>query len=57
MKQGAHQYHGNNIGRRYRFLSKLGPLKSIRVKRWLAVFPEECLVFGTPKKKGKSAVK
>jgi hypothetical protein len=57
VKQGAHHYNGKNIGRSYRFLSKLGPLQAIRVKQWLAVFPQESLFFGKPKRKGKIALK
>ncbi len=39
MKQGAHTYHGQKIGRADRLLSKLGPLAKIRPEVWLSVFP------------------
>lgn len=41
MKQGAHTYHGQKIGRADRLLSKLGPLGKIRPEVWLSVFPSE----------------
>ena len=41
MKQGAHTYHGQKIGRADRLLSKLGPLAKIRPEVWLSVFPSD----------------
>jgi len=40
MKQGAHYYYGDRIGRAFRFISKLGPLPKIRPKVWAEVFGE-----------------
>ena len=41
MKQGAHTYHGQKIGRADRLLSKLGRLEKIRPEVWLSVFPSD----------------
>ena len=46
MKQGAHTYHGQKIGRADRLLSKLGPLAKIRPEVWLSVFPGDQALTG-----------
>jgi hypothetical protein len=51
MKQGAHTYLGQKIGRANRLLSKLGRLEKIRAEVWLSVFPRDSAILASKRVK------
>jgi hypothetical protein len=51
MKQGAHTYLGQKIGRANRLMSKLGRLEKIRAEVWLSVFPRDSTILASKRVK------